>query len=1103
MKRLYLVWLMLLIGVLAFSCVTPEPKNYVLTVNLNDTEMGSVALSPSQPVEGYEEGTVVTLSPNPTTGHEFVEWTGADGDDVTEENTIVMDSDKTVMANFEVKTFNLTVEAQDVDGVGDPEADGVVINLDPDLTVYPYGTEVILTPQNLDLGTGQGWIFNEWGDETQDIPKTIQITEDTTIIAKYSLENIFKITTGSVTNGSIRIDSFGGEDADGTIHIAYDDVEIYATPMPGYEFTGWTDDATGTANPLTVTMDTDKTIGATFASVGTTSLIEDFENGIDYGIWTRGWSVTGDDGEADAVIEKDFILNGENSMKVYATNQGQRRMWNVLNVDVSDVTEISFWVKVDCSPYADGNGNKDKFMFFIDDAADDEFVVLSGHLDWQQYTFTLQPGEHELMWGFFAFNAQSSEGTDAAYVDDIVIGDNVTVLNTGPELTVGYSDIELPDDGGASPVDIGIVGSDIPFSLYVENSGIQSQVEENTITISSITLETTSDLTITPPTLPLTLDIWDIETFTMTASGTTEITSGLITVTSDYPAPDSEYTFKISVTPTSPVFHDDFDGTMEPDTWSNMYYSAGDYQGELPVIETGTGINGSDSLYYDGVEYTQIAVIDIDVGASGAKIMSQYQFYDNYGYFALYDNSSSYQSYAAAIEFDPILEWTPFVYELDPGVHEIMIKLYSGFGSYARLDEFVVLGDASIIPTEPKMIVEYDTYKYFEIPDDSVDYSIDNVLDSAVLEFRISNIGKKALDLDGTPIIDVTGDGTLSTTITPDSTVPIAETTTFAVDVTAGLGPKDITISIPNSDPNKDPYNFNVVFEAEDPTPRAVIIFEERIDGEWVETEISSGGNITMEDIVNLENREYEFIIRNIGTGTLTLTNPRVSLTNMTDFNILSMPEDQYIPPFGGEETYELIFYSDGKSSGLYSTDVTVNEGSSYTYTLNVSIVDPVSIFTDDFEDGIDPTWNGNFTGVIAPVIDTNYQHNGTSSIRLGSIEPTPGDENVAPYHDEYSGIFYEFSEETTKDHIIKFWYKVDAQNTSGTYQDYLGIYKNGTDYARWKVPNTYVNDTWAYAEYLIPHGTETIEFRYDKDDYTSEGKDCAWVDDVEIVGVP
>lgn len=48
----------------------------------------------------------------------------------------------------------------------------------------------------------------------------------------------------------------------------YYDLSVAATltavPNPGYRFTGWTGDASGTTNPLTLMMDAEKTIGATF-----------------------------------------------------------------------------------------------------------------------------------------------------------------------------------------------------------------------------------------------------------------------------------------------------------------------------------------------------------------------------------------------------------------------------------------------------------------------------------------------------------------------------------------------------------------------------------------------------------------------------------------------------------------------------------------------------------------------------------------------------------------------------------------------------------------------------------------------------------------------
>jgi len=40
---------------------------------------------------------------------------------------------------------------------------------------------------------------------------------------------------------------------------------LTATPSPGYVFTGWTGAASGTQNPLSIVMDADKSVGATFA----------------------------------------------------------------------------------------------------------------------------------------------------------------------------------------------------------------------------------------------------------------------------------------------------------------------------------------------------------------------------------------------------------------------------------------------------------------------------------------------------------------------------------------------------------------------------------------------------------------------------------------------------------------------------------------------------------------------------------------------------------------------------------------------------------------------------------------------------------------------
>ena len=82
--------------------------------------------------------------------------------------------------------------------------------------------------------------------------------------------------TGEATTGNVTVDTrvalltlqtaTGGQIASegGTFWLG-SNATLTATPASGYVFSGWTGDASGTDNPLTLLMDADKTVGATFA----------------------------------------------------------------------------------------------------------------------------------------------------------------------------------------------------------------------------------------------------------------------------------------------------------------------------------------------------------------------------------------------------------------------------------------------------------------------------------------------------------------------------------------------------------------------------------------------------------------------------------------------------------------------------------------------------------------------------------------------------------------------------------------------------------------------------------------------------------------------
>ncbi len=223
-------------------------ETYTLTINTDG--QGTVTAEPDQ--QEYEEDTEVTLTATPDQDWNFVEWTG-DYEGTSEEVTITMDGDKEITAVFEEETveYDLTIN---VDGEG---------STDPEEGTHTYsdGDEVTVTASPND-----GWYFEEWtGDTTEtggDI--TVVMDEDKTITAHFTevgdTENV--LTIGVEGNGTTEPEPGDHTYEEGT------NVTIEATPDQGWYFKEWTGDHEGTKDEITIKMDEDKEITASFAEIG-------------------------------------------------------------------------------------------------------------------------------------------------------------------------------------------------------------------------------------------------------------------------------------------------------------------------------------------------------------------------------------------------------------------------------------------------------------------------------------------------------------------------------------------------------------------------------------------------------------------------------------------------------------------------------------------------------------------------------------------------------------------------------------------------------------------------------------------------------------------
>lgn len=199
----------------------------------------------------YASGTSVTVTAAQNTGYTFANWTDKTSGTVLSTSpsyTFVLSANRSLVANFTLNTYTLTVNV--VNGS---------VSKTPDNARYNHGSSVQLTAT-----PATGYVFSSWsGDASGSAnPLTVTMNADKNITANFTAipVNTFTLTVTAV-NGSVAKNPNQPTYASGSM------VQLTATPNSGYNFTGWSGDATGSANPLTVTMNANKNITANFAPV--------------------------------------------------------------------------------------------------------------------------------------------------------------------------------------------------------------------------------------------------------------------------------------------------------------------------------------------------------------------------------------------------------------------------------------------------------------------------------------------------------------------------------------------------------------------------------------------------------------------------------------------------------------------------------------------------------------------------------------------------------------------------------------------------------------------------------------------------------------------
>ena len=274
-------------GLLAWAQVPPPPGHVALWI----VEDGAGTVTPD-PVGidavgafWYPPGTEVTLTAEADPGFWITGWTieerpvgevdwvvvdeipvdpPTDGDVITV--TMQEDVDLRVTAHFQ-RFWTLTVGVDPVDTAeffdhGDVSVDGDIPGAYP--ATYQFLDRTVV---DLEAVPNETWDFVEWtGDLAGDDPtQELLMDGDKQVIAHFDY-HLYTLEIHVDGCGDVEVNGVAPADYPATSTYHYMEiVGLEAFPCVGWHFSGWSTDLEGEDNPTTITMDSDKTVVASFS----------------------------------------------------------------------------------------------------------------------------------------------------------------------------------------------------------------------------------------------------------------------------------------------------------------------------------------------------------------------------------------------------------------------------------------------------------------------------------------------------------------------------------------------------------------------------------------------------------------------------------------------------------------------------------------------------------------------------------------------------------------------------------------------------------------------------------------------------------------------
>jgi len=193
-----------------------------------------------------------------------------------------------------------------------------------------------------------------------------------------------------------------------------DVVQLTANANPGWTFSSWTGNASGSTSPTSVTMDGNKAVTAHFVASVTNLLVEDFEDGDD---WTAPGPVWTQNSTSDSTVG-----TGTNPLDASSVYQGQLKQSCSVTTSVNTVGKYN--IAITFQSTAQGLETGEYMIFDVSyDGSTWTNVANYGNHDWTQRTIDLSSfsgGLSDNNPNFkIRFRINGNENNDKFFIDNI------------------------------------------------------------------------------------------------------------------------------------------------------------------------------------------------------------------------------------------------------------------------------------------------------------------------------------------------------------------------------------------------------------------------------------------------------------------------------------------------------------------------------------------------------------------------------------------------------------------------------------------------------------------------------------------------------------